>query len=134
MPLVRTTMAYRVFIAPVLGLVLATGPALAQGYADSWHCKANGNIPIGTLTIDAAGNYEMIVAANAAWDPKPNDAGNGVGQLAVAGDTLTPISGPLADVYEVVGGYSEENQRFLGWANGQGGLALFACWPASEGN
>lgn len=109
-------------------------PALAQGYADAWHCKLNGNIPLGTLTIDAAGNYEMVVAANSNWDKKEGDRGNGTGMLTIAGDTLTPTSGPLLDVYEVVGGYSEENDRFIGWANSPDALALFACWPASEVN
>lgn len=124
----------RRLLSVVFGVTLIAGPALAQGYADSWHCKANGNIPIGTLTIDTAGNYEMVVAANSAWEPKLGDPGNGVGQLNVAGDVLTPISGPLLDVYGVVGGYSEENQRYMGWGSDPAALALFACWPASEVN
>lgn len=115
-------------------LTLAAAPAMAQGYVDSWHCKLNGNIPLGTLIIDAAGNYEMIVAANSTWAPKPGDRGNGSGQLQIEGDILTPVSGPLRDVYQVVGGYSEENQRYLGWGSDPTALALFACWPASEVN
>ena len=116
------------------GLTLLASPALAQGYADSWHCKANGNIPIGTLTIDAAGNYEMVVAANSTWERKEGDQGNGVGQLAIDGNSFTPTSGPLLDVYGVVGGYSDENQRYMGWGSDPDALALFACWPASEVN
>lgn len=127
-------MLTRALLAALFVLSLTAGPARAQGYADSWHCKANGNIPIGTLTIDASGHYDMVVAANSAWDPKVGDPGNGSGELAVAGDVLTPLSGPLLDVYEVVGGYSEENQRYMGWGSDPTALALFACWPASEVN
>lgn len=121
-----------VFLSAVFSLLSA--PALAQGWADSWHCKANGDIPIGTLTIDASGNYEMVVAANSLWDRKDGDPGNGFGQLSVAGNELTPLSGPLRDHYGVVGGYSEENQRYMGWGSDAASLALFACWPASEVN
>lgn len=121
-------------LAAAAGLTLLVSPALAQGYVDSWHCKANGNIPIGTLTIDAAGNYEMVVAANSTWIRKEGDLGNGVGQLSISNNELTPISGPLLDVYAVVGGFSDENQRFIGWSNAGQALALFACWPASEVN
>lgn len=120
-------------LASAVFTLLAT-PALAQGYADAWHCKLNGNIPLGTLTIDAAGNYDMVVAANSNWDRKDDDPGNGTGLLAIEGNTLTPTSGPLLDVYEVVGSYSEEHRRFIGWGNNPTALALFACWPASEVN
>ena len=93
-------------------LFLIAAPAMAQGYADSWHCKANGNIPIGTLTIDGAGNYEMVVAANSTWARKDGDPGNGTGQLRIDGDLLTPTSGPLRDSYGVVGRYNEANRRY----------------------
>jgi hypothetical protein len=121
---------------PLVALALATlaSPSFAQDYADTWHCKLNGNIPLGTLTIDRAGNYEMVVAANSLWDPKEGDPGNGVGQLSVAGNMLSPISGPLRDEYGVVGRYSDENRRYIGWASDPTALALFACWPASEVN
>lgn len=125
--------AFRI-LATILGLTVLSGPVLAQGYSDRWHCKANGNIPIGTLTIDASGNYEMVVAANSAWQRKDGDPGNGGGQLSIAGSDLTPISGPLLDVYAVVGSYSDEHRRYIGWASATEALALFACWPASEVN
>ncbi len=115
-------------------LFLIAAPAMAQGYADSWHCKANGNIPIGTLTIDGAGNYEMVVAANSTWARKDGDPGNGTGQLRIDGDLLTPTSGPLRDSYGVVGRYNEANRRYIGWGSDPTALAIFACWPASEVN
>lgn len=115
-------------------LVLLATPAMAQGYVDSWHCKLNDNIPLGTLTIASDGSYEMVVAANSTWARKDGDPGNGSGQLSIDGDILTPVSGPLLDVYEVVGGYRDVDRRYIGWGNNSVGLGLFACWPASEVN
>ncbi len=116
------------------GISLLAVPALAQDHVGSWHCKLNGDIPLGTLTIEADGSYEMVVAKNSTWERKEGDSGNGTGLLNVNGSMLTPVSGPLSEVYEVVGGYSDVNQRYIGWGSESAALGLFACWPANEVN
>lgn len=93
------------------GLSLAFAPpALAQakpklGNSPNgiWRCSAQGNIPIGVMTI--TGNaYKFQAVSNTAWAPKPSDTGNGSGQITVAGSRLTPVSGPLKTKYRVVSG------------------------------
>ena len=103
----------------VLGLFAATA---AHASPDGvWECKANGDIPLGLLTIDGA-SYEYQTT-NTAWEPK-DDASNGSGELAYEGDLIVPTTGPLLTDFEVNGA---EEAGVLFWNNSFG--TLFGCWP-----
>ncbi len=113
----------------VVAAVLApASPASALPDA-RWRCKMNGDIPMGTLTVNGS-NYQFVVAKNSLWEQKPGDPGNGAGEYRESGDVVTPISGPLASVYKVVGTVSPgtDGSPVIYFAEGGGGLALFACW------
>ncbi|MBX3575586.1 MAG: hypothetical protein KF723_00145 [Rhizobiaceae bacterium] len=90
-----------------LAAAAAVGGLLAVQSAHSlpnerWRCKMSGDIPIGTLTVSGS-SYEFVVAKNTVWDIKPGDPGNGSGEYAENGNVITPLSGPLLTVYQVVG-------------------------------
>lgn len=73
----------------------------------TWRCKAQGDIPIGILTVSGAG-YRFQAVRNTAWDPKPGDGLNGSGALRRSGTTLTPTSGPLVTRGRIISGYFGE--------------------------
>jgi len=74
-------------------LLLVASPAMAAPDGN-WRCSAQGNIPIGLMTIKGTG-YKFQAVSNSLWKPKPSDSLNGSGNLAVDGSKLTMASGPL---------------------------------------
>lgn len=77
----------------------ALGASAAQaqpgkGPNGTWRCSAQGNIPIGILTVAGTG-YKFQAVSNSLWALKPSDSTNGSGKLSVAGKALTISSGPL---------------------------------------
>lgn len=78
-----------------LALVATAGAAQAQRSPNgTWRCSAQGNIPIGVMTVSGA-TYRFQAVSNTAWTPKAQDSMNGSGALRVSGTTLNPTSGPL---------------------------------------
>jgi hypothetical protein len=97
----------------MMALVAATCVATAvpawAGLDGVWKCKASGNIPIALVTI-SGDSYEMQAVKNSVWAPKANDPANGSGNLNIDGNSVTPTSGPLADLYGAVGSYCGEGE------------------------
>jgi hypothetical protein len=94
--------------AAMLSLLFVT-PAFAQKPPAKspnglWRCSAQGNIPIGLMTM-SGNSYRFQVVSNTAWALKPTDGGNGSGQMTVAGSKLTPVSGPLKTKYGTATGF-----------------------------
>lgn len=112
----------------VSAAMLPASPASALPDA-RWRCKMNGDIPMGTLTVTGS-SYRFVVAKNSLWEEKSGDRGNGAGEYREDGNVVTPLSGPLATVYKVVGEVSPatDGSPVIYFSEGNGGLALFACW------
>jgi hypothetical protein len=94
-----------------------------------WRCTMNDNVPLGTLTVSGS-SYQFVVAKNSLWEPKAGDSGNGSGQFQESGNRITPSSGPLADVYQVLGTSSirPDGTTYLSFNYRSGGAGLFFCW------
>lgn len=109
-----------VVAALAVATLSAAAPVRAAGFDGTWHCKANGDIPIGILTVAGTG-YSFTAVRDGKWTPKPDDPGNGKGTLAASG---VPESGPLKTVYEV----TVSNSNTVLWLNNKTGT-LMGCWP-----
>lgn len=99
----------------------------AQARGGVWRCFANGNIPIGILTVNGA-NYRFQPVSSTDWRPNPRDRGNGTGAF-VSATNFTPVSGPLKTVYEITTGtrtVSATSGVVLNFGNAYGGL--LGCW------
>ena len=93
-------------------LLLASTPALAQFPPPGiYRCTTESGAPLGTLSLFAAGDYQFSVAADASFAEKAGDPGNGKGQVASAGTTVTALSGPLAAIYHWKGAFHTDTQR-----------------------
>ena len=99
----------------------------------AWRCKAQGDIPIGVLTITGA-TYRFQAVRNTAWDPKPNDGLNGSGALRRSGTDLTPTSGPLVTRGRIVSGYFGETSSpysgrydYIDFSNAPGNNYFLRC-------
>jgi hypothetical protein len=101
-----------------LSLIAPLTPAFAQQADGTWRCAANGNIPIGVVTITGAGY--TFTSTNTAWEPVDN-AANGAGSLGFDGPYLLPQDGPLATNFGVTG-HLDENEGYLDWNNNSGNL------------
>lgn len=113
--------------AGLLAITLPAQPVEAQAGGGVWRCFANGNIPIGILTVNGA-NYRFQPVSNTAWRPNPRDRGNGTGAFASA-TNLTPVSGPLRTVYQITTGtrtVSATSGVVLNFGTANGGL--LGCW------
>ena len=111
----------RGMLAMVCGIALLP-VALAAPGDGSWRCFANGNIPIGTLTMSGDA-YEFMVTKTVDFQtPNPDDAGSGSGQVEWSGTVFTPLSGPLKDEFGVTGGMTADG---LSLNNARG--ALMGC-------
>jgi hypothetical protein len=86
-------------------LCLASAPALA-GMDGEWRCKSSFNIPIALLYIDGT-SYSMVGVSNSTWKKRSSGSSNGEGELDIQGNTITPLSGPLLDVYHAQGSYCD---------------------------
>ena len=103
-------------IAAALSLT-AVSPALAQFPPPGiYHCSNADGSALGTLSLLVQGDYQFSVAASPAFDEKAGDPGNGKGQLASAGKSVTAQSGPLADIYHWKGSFSTDAQRHTSFA------------------
>ena len=76
-----------------------------------YRCTLANGAPLGTLSLLVQGDYQFSVAADASYAEKVGDPGNGKGQLASAGKSVTAQSGPLADIYHWKGSFSTDAQR-----------------------
>lgn len=111
----------RILALATAGMLAAGGPARAASADGVWGCKANGDIPLGLLTI--SGSSYKFVTTRTDWTPSPNSS-DGSGTLSIGGATMRPQSGPLLDQFEVVG---QIGDGIIWWNNGSG--TLMACWP-----
>lgn len=101
--------------------VFFAAPATASA-SGAWRCYANGNIPIGTLTISGS-SYEFIVTETTDFQtPRLDDPGTGSGTLTWQGELFTPDDGPLKDVFKITGATYPEG---VSLNNGAG--ALMRC-------
>lgn len=79
----------RKLVAAGLIMLGAASPALAQFPPPGVYlCVDMAGGPFGTLTLQAAGDYDFAAA----------DGIGGTGQLASSANTINAISGPLADI------------------------------------
>lgn len=115
-------LAFPSLAAAALALTL-TQPARADGADGTWRCIANGNIPIGIVTI--SGTAYDFVTTNVSWEPVDNDD-NGSGSLAYEGENLIPQDGPLASAFQVTGSWNADGE--ISWNNNFG--ALMVCHQA----
>ena len=109
-----TESVMRLRLVPLIAMSLAAsaGPALAQFPPPGvYRCATAAGAPLGTLTLFAAGDYQFSVAADASFAEKPGDPGNGKGQLASAGTSVTAQSGPLATIYHWKGSFTTDAHR-----------------------
>ena len=107
-------------IVATLLITSAASPAFAAD--GTYRCKANGDIPIGVLTLSGS-SYEFSVTKTTDFAPA-QDPANGGGELEIGGGVLRPLSGPLLTKYEVIGGMEGD---VVFWNNRSG--TLMACWP-----
>jgi hypothetical protein len=109
--------------SPLIAMLLSALAAFPVFAADgTYRCKANGDIPIGVLTLSGS-NYEFAVTRTTDFAPA-QDPANGGGELEIGGGVLRPLSGPLLTKYAVVGGMEGD---VVFWNNRSG--TLMACWP-----
>ncbi|MGQ2990933.1 MAG: hypothetical protein ACT6RD_12075 [Brevundimonas sp.] len=95
-------------IGCVLAVAASAGTAQAQRSPNgTWRCSAQGNIPIGIMTVSGA-TYRFQAVRNTAWAPKAQDSMNGSGALRGSGTTLTPAGGPLTTRLGARSGYFGE--------------------------
>ena len=93
-------------------LAVTTSAALAQFPPPGiYRCQTTAGAPLGTLSLFVAGDYQFSVAADASYAEKPGDPGNGKGQVASAGTTVTAQSGPLATVYGWKGSFTSDAHK-----------------------
>ena len=115
--------------APVL-LIVATVPALAQFPPPGiYRCTTGDGVPLGTLSLFAAGDYQFSVADGPGYKEKAGDPGNGKGQVASAGGAITVQSGPLATIYQWKGSFHTDAQRRTSFAFAGVGGAKATCGP-----
>lgn len=89
----------------VLAFASSAGAAQAQRSPNgTWRCSAQGNIPIGVMTVSGS-TYRFQAVRNTAWAPKPQDSMNGSGALRASGTTLNPTGGPLTTRLGARSGY-----------------------------
>lgn len=98
------------------------GLVQAQSTDGQWRCVANGNIPIGIVTIQGT-SYDFVTT-NVSWQPQEN-ASNGGGSLRFEGGYILPQDGPLLTEFEVNGAFNADGH--IRWANNFG--ALMVCYP-----
>lgn len=82
------------FLLAVAAAALTFVSVAQAAPAGNWRCRAQGNIPVGLLTI-TGGAYKYQAVRNTAWAPKPGDASTGSGGFSAAGEKLAITSGPL---------------------------------------
>ena len=82
----------------IAALALTTAPALAQFPPPGvYQCVDMGGKAFGILTLQVAGDYDFAAA----------DGLGGSGQIASAGNGVTALSGPLADI-DLSGSFSTD--------------------------
>jgi hypothetical protein len=101
--------------SPLLALALlaaTAGTAFAQFPPPGiYHCQTAAGVPLGTLSLFAAGDYQFSVAADASYAEKAGDPGNGKGQISSASTSVTALSGPLATVYGWKGSFATDAHK-----------------------
>lgn len=86
-----------------IAILMLPSPAQAAA-AGVWRCSAQGNIPIGVLTVKSGG-YTFQAVRDTVWAPKPQDSSNGSGKLTVKGSKITVKNGPLRTQMGVTTGF-----------------------------
>jgi len=90
----------------------STTAALAQFPPPGiYRCSLADGTAIGTLSLLPAGDYQFSVAKDGSFARKPDDPGNGQGQLTSAGTAIALQSGPLATVYHWQGSFSTDAHK-----------------------
>lgn len=104
---------------PIALLAIAAFPASADAsdIDGEWTCKANGDIPMGILTITGMGYQLDQVNAGGTRTGQ-----GGSGSLSAGGSGLVAVDGPLV-AFDAVGNI--EN-GVLFWNNSAG--TIMACW------
>ncbi len=99
----RIRVVLATFTAAAIAFLMFPSPAQAAA-AGVWRCSAQGNIPIGVLTVKSGG-YTFQAVSNTVWAPKPQDSSNGSGKLTVKGSKVTVKNGPLRKQMGVTTGF-----------------------------
>ena len=81
-------------LAGALIFSASAASAAGGGTNGTWRCSAQGNIPIGVLTVSGSA-YKFQAVSNSQWAPKAVDSSNGSGNLTVGDRVLSVTSGPL---------------------------------------
>lgn len=110
-------MLRRLFPIALLAIVSIPPTASASDIDGEWTCKANGDIPMGILTI--TGMSYRLDEVNAGGT---RTGQGGSGSLTPGGNGLVPVGGPLV-AFNAVG--NVEN-GVLFWNNSAG--TVMACW------
>jgi hypothetical protein len=111
-------------------LLAATSAAFAQFPPPGiYRCATGDGVPLGTLSLFAAGDYQFSVADGPDYKEKAGDRGNGRGQVASAGGAITAQSGPLATIYQWKGSFHTDAQRHTVFAFTGVGGAKAMCGP-----
>ena len=109
------------FVTVSIALLVSLAGA-AHARDGRYHCKANGDIPLGVLSISGS-EYDYVATRTSDFAPA-SDPANGGGRLDIQGASLIPRSGPLLTEFEVVG---QVGDGIIWWNNRSG--TLMACWP-----
>ena len=105
-------MRHAILLAAPAFLAAFAAPAFAQFPPPGvYRCQAADGAPFGTLSLFAAGDYQFSVAADGSFKEKPDDPGNGKGQVSSASTSVTAQSGPLATVYHWRGTFTTDAHR-----------------------
>lgn len=110
-------MLRRLFPIALLAIVSLPASATASDIDGEWTCKANGNIPMGILTI--TGMSYRLQETDAGGTP--NGKG-GSGSFRAEGPNIVPNDGPLV-AFEASGNVESS---VLYWNNTAG--TVMACW------
>lgn len=122
-------------ITLVSATVLASSASSqARSPNGTWRCSAQGNIPIGVMTV-SGGGYRFQAVRNTSWDPKPGDSMNGAGAVQTGGEHFNPTSGPLRSRMSVTRGHFGETSSpysgrydYIDMFNSSDGAYVLRCY------
>lgn len=117
-----------------LGAVFAIASSAQAAANGVWRCSAQGNIPLGVLTIKPGG-YTYQAVRNTAWEAKAGDASTGSGVITVTGAKIAVASGPLrtrmkvaTGVYETTTSPNSANYEYIDLYDDPNAAYLLRCY------
>ncbi len=115
------------FRAMAFGFIAFSATQVAADPSGAWHCSAQGNIPLGLLTVSGS-SYKFQAVKDTAWTPKLDPA-NGSGNLSITGGKLAPTSGPMVARLKIISGtYGPSGKSdYIDWFTKPNGYYLLRC-------